>query len=287
MRIIDKIRNRESLTPTEHTLALFLQEHSREATNMSLNELSETLHASKSSVIRFCKKLGYKGHKELCVQLAKELDSFMFNGKELDFSIPFEAKDDKNTIAQKTYALEYGALNETFSDIHVEQLYKVSKMLHDKKNVYIYAGEDGHLLVNDFVSKLDTIGFSTHFKTIPSTNIQQAYLQEADSAALFVYYSLKGDDLVKIAQILSNKKIPIIIVTGPEKGPITKYACETVSVAYYENAPKIAGFGSFIAMQMILNMIYAYIFQMDYDKNIQVIKTMEENRRKNNSSKQG
>ena len=47
MRIIDKIRSRENLTPTESTLAIFLQEHSKEATNMSLNELAETLHASK------------------------------------------------------------------------------------------------------------------------------------------------------------------------------------------------------------------------------------------------
>ena len=103
MRIIDKIRNRENFTPTESALASYLQEHPKEATNLSLNELSDTLHASKSSIIRFCKKLGYKGHKELCVQLAKELDTFVFNGKELNYSVPYELSDSKKMIADICY----------------------------------------------------------------------------------------------------------------------------------------------------------------------------------------
>lgn len=286
MRIIDKIRHRENLTPTEHTLALFLQEHSKEATTMSLNELSTTLHASKSSIIRFCKKLGYKGHKELCVQLAKELDTFTFNDKELDASVPFEANDDKNTIAQKTYVLTSTALHETWQDIDVECLYRVSKNIHDKKNVYIYAGEDGYTLASDFANKLETIGIHVHLKAVAGTSLKQACMQEIDSIALFIYYHLKTDELIRAAQILANKKVPIIIVTGPEKGTLTKYATETISVAYYENTLKIGAFGSFVAMQLILNMIYAYMFQMDYDKNMNTIKALEENRKKYVSMKQ-
>ena len=158
MRIIDKIRNRENFTPTESALASYLQEHPKEATNLSLNELSDTLHASKSSIIRFCKKLGYKGHKELCVQLAKELDTFVFNGKELNYSVPYELSDSKKMIADKTYAIVMGALNETWSDLDVDKLSKIAKMIHDKKKLYIYAAEDSFLLARDLYLRLEKIG---------------------------------------------------------------------------------------------------------------------------------
>lgn len=279
MRIADKIRNRESWTPTESTIGLYLQEHSKEAAYMSLNELSEVLHASKSSIIRFCKKLGFRGHKELCMQLAKELDAFVLNDKEIDFSIPFEANDDSKTIAEKTYTLSVGALQETWSDIDIESLGHIAKLIHDKKNLYLYAEEDSYLLAKDFQAKLETIGSNARLKSTPGY-IRQACMQENESIAFMIYYSEKTDALAKVAHILQGKKITMIALTGPEKGPLSKYCQQIISVSYYEPSPKIAGFGSFVSMQMILNIIYGCIFNMDYEKNINAINNIEENRKK-------
>ncbi len=263
MRIIDKIRSRENLTPTESTLAIFLQEHSKEATNMSLNELAETLHASKSSIIRFCKKLGYKGHKELCVQLAKELDTFVFNGKELNFSLPFEAMDTKQTLAEKVYALSIGALNEVWNSIDVDKLNKIAKMIYERKKLYIYAGDDASLIAYEFQRKLRTINFSAFMESGISSNIRQAVLQEQDSIGLFIYYSESSDAMLKVAKTLSQKKIPMIVITGPDKGGLSVYGTETISISYYEPTPKISGFGSSIAMEFIMNILYAEIFNLD------------------------
>ncbi len=280
MRIIDKIRSRENLTPTESTLAIFLQEHSKEATNMSLNELAETLHASKSSIIRFCKKLGYKGHKELCVQLAKELDTFVFNGKELNFSLPFEAMDTKQTLAEKVYALSIGALNEVWNSIDVDKLNKIAKMIYERKKLYIYAGDDASLIACEFQRKLRTINFSAFMESGISSNIRQAVLQEQDSIGLFIYYSESSDAMLKVAKTLSQKKIPMIVITGPDKGGLSVYGTETISISYYEPTPKISGFGSSIAMEFIMNILYAEIFNLDYEKNMKMIIDVDDVKKK-------
>ncbi len=280
MRIIDKIRSRENLTPTESTLAIFLQEHSKEATNMSLNELAETLHASKSSIIRFCKKLGYKGHKELCVQLAKELDTFVFNGKELNFSLPFEAMDTKQTLAEKVYALSIGALNEVWNSIDVDKLNKIAKMIYERKKLYIYAGDDASLIAYEFQRKLRTINFSAFMESGISSNIRQAVLQEQDSIGLFIYYSESSDAMLKVAKTLSQKKIPMIVITGPDKGGLSVYGTETISISYYEPTPKISGFGSSIAMEFIMNILYAEIFNLDYEKNMKMIIDVDDVKKK-------
>ncbi len=280
MRIIDKIRSRENLTPTESTLAIFLQEHSKEATNMSLNELAETLHASKSSIIRFCKKLGYKGHKELCVQLAKELDTFVFNGKELNFSLPFEAMDTKQTLAEKVYALSIGALNEVWNAIDVEKISKVAKMIYDRKKLYIYAGDDARFVAEEFQRKLKNINFSVFMENGMSSNIRQSVLQEQDSIGLFIYYSESSDAMLKVAKTLSNKKIPMVVITGPDKGGLSVYGTETISISYYEPTPKISGYGSSLAMEFILNILYAEIFNLDHEKNMKMIIEVDDVKKK-------
>lgn len=280
MRIIDKIRNRENFTPIESALASYLQEHPKEATNLSLNELSDTLHASKSSIIRFCKKLGYKGHKELCVQLAKELDTFVFNGKELNYSVPYELSDSKKMIADKTHAIVMGALNETWSDLDVDKLSKIAKMIHDKKKLYIYAAEDSFLLARDLYLRLEKIGMHVCLQETTGANITQACQEDSDSAALFIYYSNPSEELIRIAQILSSKNIYMVALTGPNKGPLTIYANDHILVPYYEPDPKICGFGSSTAMKFVIDVIYAYIFHMDYEKNLHDIKLVEETKRK-------
>ncbi len=280
MRIIDKIRSRENLTPTESTLAIFLQEHSKEATNMSLNELAETLHASKSSIIRFCKKLGYKGHKELCVQLAKELDTFVFNGKELNFSLPFEAMDTKQTLAEKVYALSIGALNEVWNSIDVEKISKVAKMIYDRKKLYIYAGDDARFVAEEFQRKLKNINFPVFMESGMSSNIRQSVLQEQDSIGLFIYYSESSDAMLKVAKTLSNKKTPMVVITGPDKGGLSVYGTETISISYYEPTPKISGYGSSLAMEFILNILYAEIFNLDYEKNMKMIIDVDDIKKK-------
>ena len=97
-------------------------------------------------------------------------------------------------------------------------------------------------------------------------NITQACQEDSDSAALFIYYSNPSEELIRIAQILSSKNIYMVALTGPNKGPLTY--------------PKICGFGSSTAMKFVIDVIYAYIFHMDYEKNLHDIKLVEETKRK-------
>ena len=157
-------------------------------------------------------------------------------------------------IVDKTYAIVMGALNETWSDLDVDKLSKIAKMIHDKKKLYIYAAEDSFLLARDLYLRLEKIGM--HVCLHPS------------------------EELIRIAQILSSKNIYMVALTGPNKGPLTIYANDHILVPYYEPDPKICGFGSSTAMKFVIDVIYAYIFHMDYEKNLHDIKLVEETKRK-------
>lgn len=280
MKIIDQIRSKDMFTPTERTIAEYLEKNSREAVNLSLDELAGRLYVSKSSIIRFCKKLGFKGHKELSVQLAKELNTFIFDDKVLNPSFPYEPGDDRKKIADKTYTLNLGALEDTYQDLNLDQIYGIAKVIHDQGKVYIYSVESSYLNAKWLELGLRDIGIEARLITIPGSNVHQALRQESDSAALFIQYSERQEGLVRPAQVLKEKKIPVYLITGPKKGPLGNYATETVSISYYEPDPKVYPIGSFMAVKLVTDILYADLFNMDYQKNMDRIQKEERDRKK-------
>ena len=61
------------LTNTELKLADYILEHYDEALNYNVTELADSAGVSDASVVRFCKKLGYKGYQDFKVNAAKDV----------------------------------------------------------------------------------------------------------------------------------------------------------------------------------------------------------------------
>ena len=60
-------------SPAEMRIAKFIVEYPEETINMPIEELATRSEVSKSSVVRLCKTLGYRGYKQLCVALSADL----------------------------------------------------------------------------------------------------------------------------------------------------------------------------------------------------------------------
>ena len=267
MRIIDQIHERSAFTPTEREIATFLEENSKEAINLSLDELSEKIFVSKSTVIRFCKKLGFKGHKELCVELAKELSTYLMDDRRIDPSFPYKAGDDKKILADKAYALSYGALVQTYQDLDLEQLYRIAKVMHDKNRIYVYTFDENIYIVQAFVNGMRANGVNINLCPLSNGSVQMAAAQTPESVALFVTYHTRESSAIQAAKILSSRKVPLFVITGPFKGMLSTYAQEKVSVSIYEGEPKSVSISSRYAMSLILDILYAYFYSIDLEKN--------------------
>ncbi len=267
MRIIDQIHERSAFTPTEREIATFLEENSKEAVNLSLDELSEKIFVSKSTVIRFCKKLGFKGHKELCVELAKELSMYLMDDRRIDSSFPYKPGDDRKTMAEKVYALSYGSLVQTYQDLDLDQIYRVAKAMHDKSSVKVYAFDENISYIRAFVDELRELGGNISLCALSTVSVQQAASQTADSAALFIAYHSRETVMIQTARILSAKKIPLYVITGPFKGMLSTYAQEMIAASIYESEPKAVSISSRKAISLILDILYAYYYSFDLEKN--------------------
>lgn len=273
MRIETQLRERETFTPTENQIISYILEHTGEVINISLEELSDKLFISKSTIIRFCKKLGFAGHKEFCVQLAKELNSFMVNEAEFDPSFPFHKEDTNRAMAEKLLALKFNGLSDTYAELNLETIHTLAKAVHDHKSVSIYTTDENRFSSMELESRLENIGYNANVIYLQNSILKRANSQNPDTVALFISYNGRSHSMVQAARMLSEKKIPVYLITGPVKGSLEKYADSIIRVSYYEPLPKMAPFGSECGLSFVLDLLYGYLFEMDHDLNTELVKT--------------
>lgn len=276
MLVKDRVKKREDFTPTEVTIADFILEHTKEVIDLPLEQLASTLYVSKSSIIRFCKKLGFKGHKELCVQLAKEMNTFLVTNETITGSAPFGRNETRESLAQKILTLNYQALTDTYNDMDLSSCAEAVTFLTTHKKVYIYGAFSDFLVMMDFAYKLKRLGLDVTYSTTQGEQLRNAVIQPVDSVAVVFCYEGKSDELHKISRILQSKMIPMILMSGPYKGYLYKNADVIIHTAFTEERPKIAAMGSRTGMLLMVDILYSMLFLKNYDVNLQQIIEVED-----------
>lgn len=276
MLIKDKVKNKDKFTLTENQISEYILENAREVVDMPLEDLAAKLYVSKSTIIRFCKKLGFRGHKELCVQLAKEINTFLLDDKTMTGSAPFGRDDTFVSIAHKILALEYQALTDTYNGLEISQVEEASELLTTHKKIRVYGNAQDFPIVEDFSMKLQRLGKDVRWSNVPGIMIEETALQDADSCAVIFSYEAKNDIVVNAAEMLHRRMIPIILITGPFKGNLQKSASIVLRSSFTEERPKIGAMGSRTGMFLIADILYSMIFLREYDKNVQQITEVED-----------
>lgn len=276
MRIETKIHDREAFTPTENQIISFVMDHTSQVISMSLDDLSNQLYVSKSTIIRFCKKLGFAGHKEFCVQLARELNSFMAGESELNPSFPLEKNDSNRTVAEKLLALKFNSLNDTYAELNLETIYGLARAIHEHHNVTVYTADENRFAAMELEARLENLGYNVNVIYLQNSLLKRAGAQHRETTALFISYSQRQQAMAQAARILYEKKIPVYLVTGPVKGMLEKYADSIIRIGYYEPSPKIAPFGSSAGISLVLDLLYGYLFEMDHEHNIELVRSESE-----------
>ncbi len=264
MRIIDKLHERSALTPTEREIAGYLEDKGKDCLSLSLDELADAIPVSKSTLIRFCKKLGYKGHKEFILAFSRELNTFLVDDRQLNASFPYLAEDDVQKIIDKTYALNYGALVQTYQDIDQEALVRTARLIYEKKRIALFVDAETLPQALNFENSLETIGI--HAKIIGEP-VERASLLESDSVALFVSYKGRNESLVQAARLLEWKKVPAVLITGPLPSPLKSVIPDVLSAIVYESSPKAVSISSRNGIQLVLDMIFGLLYHKDCEKN--------------------
>lgn len=121
MRFEEVINNNYSkLNENDLYILKFICSNKKECSNLSINNLGDKCNVSRTTILRFTQKLGFKGYSEFKVFLR------------------WEEEEDDNKIEKDYVNKFYLDLEETKKNLKQKNLWEISKLLYDANRVFIY-----------------------------------------------------------------------------------------------------------------------------------------------------
>lgn len=269
MIIDNAIKLCSTFTPVENEIALYVMKNKDHIINLSIQQLADEIHISKSAIHRFCNKIGLKGFNELKVKLAQDLAETQKEGEVIDVNYPFKKQDSQKMIASRLLKLYETTIRDTYDFIDPVELEKITKLLHKASVIDIYTHAHNLNPAENFQDKMLTIGRMVQCPKSFYKQRMTVMAASSDHVALVLSYSGKATFILPIIRMLYKKKIPVVLIGKAGSNLYPQYIKHHLYISDRENLrDRISQFASHIAMQYMLDVVFGCIYNIDRNKNI-------------------
>ena len=263
--IKEKLNSGLKLSPSERQLADYIFEYPDRFLKMSIPDVSKQLYVSKSTIIRFAKKLGFVGHKDLCLSLAKELSLETANPVVLDQMRPLAEQIRADTVVQDLLKLYNRVLIRHCGQLDIKQLNRIADMISERRRVILFGLADAYLIASDFQYKLMEIGIDAILPIAPDIFWKQGFNVKNGDITLII--SLKGDyrDLFDITSLMNKRESRIVLLEGSEDEKLSMFAEEVVNIECNEGDASMRMIANRTLVTFVLDIIYLLIYLRNED----------------------
>lgn len=268
MTIIEQLTKSTNFNGSEKELAKYILQHKEQVINLSIQKLATATFSSTSTIVRLCRKIGLKGYQDFKIQLSAELQQHYNNISTVDPDFPFNEDDSNKEITQKLLNVMQNSLAETSQLITNELLERAVREISQSQRFGVFAYGDTYVSALSFQNKLMKINCQA---TLPILSDESQFLATNFSktdCALLISYSGRSKATFEIAKILRLNGCFIITVTSDSNSEIAKLSDLILPVINSESENlKISPFASQVAIEYVLNSLYACLFVANFEEN--------------------
>ena len=231
-------QNLDKLNPTDFIVWRYIYAHKKECCYISIYDIADNCNVSRTTVLRFAKKLGLDGFSDLKVMLKMEVG---------------QAREKPSIdIAEAGMNL----CHQVGEEIAKQDFTRLNKLVYKAKRIFVYASGHVQKNVSSEISRL-FINCNVLVYEIKGPDEFNSILKTASNEDLFIIISLSGESekVVDVAQKLHLLKIPLISLTKLKSNTLATYSTESIYITPV-NLPATVGFeyksmlGFFLAVEM-------------------------------------
>ncbi len=254
---------------SEKQLANYILEHGEKILQYSIQELAKETFTSPATIVRLCKKIGLQGYRDFKIRYSAELQCDTTTTQRVDANFPFTDKDDNRQIAYKIASLQKEAIDDTIKLIDFEIINHIITLLNSAKSIHMFGTGNSILAGLSFQHKMMRIGKLVELKVIPGEQTFMPYTMTCKDVAIMISYSGETSEVIRIASVLKDKKIPMIGITSLGENQLSKFCDYVLHTGSREKIfSKIAPFSSKTSIEYLLDVLYSCIFRLDYTTHI-------------------
>ncbi|PRR84413.1 MurR/RpiR family transcriptional regulator [Clostridium vincentii] len=260
-----------SFTDTDQKLAEYTLANREEVVMLSAKELAQRVNSSAAAVVRFSKRIGYKGFTELKVELAKDKEE-----KEDEFNAIIKENDSIDSMVKKAESINLRAMERTYKLINKKVLERAIKSLNECENIYLFGIGASGLVAQDFQYKLSRINKMAIYQVDEHIQVASAVHIGPNDVAIGISYSGESKGVNVSLTRARNQGAKTIAITSFNKNSLSKIVELPLYIPSEETELRIGAITSRISELLITDLLYLGIAKDDFQKTEEyIIKTKE------------
>lgn len=250
-----------SFTDTEEKLAGYILENKQEVVMLNAQDLADKVKTSAAAVVRFSKKIGYKGFTALKVDLAKESNEVTEN-----FNTIIKENDSIEMMVKKSEAINMNAMSQTYKLINMDVLKATIDSLGNCKNVYLFGVGASGLVALDFQYKLSRIKRIAMYQQDAHIQVAQAAHIGPDDVAIGLSYSGETKEVNIALRKAKELGAKTIAITKFNNNSLSKIVDYSLHIPSEEEEIRIGAITSRLSSLVITDLLYLGLAKKDFNQ---------------------
>lgn len=244
------------MTPVEQRIANFILENPRKIINMPVKDIAFNSNTSDAAIVRFAKRVGLAGIKELKVELAKELHTL--EKEKISRVIDLEADNHKD-IFDKVFKNTIQALYNTEKIVSRDVMEEAAHLILKADSIFIFGVGDSANVGHDIEQKLHRVNVNAFFtadKYLCLTRLSNA----RDNDVLFVItLSGKTAEVIEVVKKAKALGIKVVILTQNHASIAKRHSDLAIEITEEETNIQYMNMTSRIAQLVICDVLFFYV----------------------------
>jgi DNA-binding MurR/RpiR family transcriptional regulator len=240
----------KAMTKSEQKVADYVMNHTEEAVYLTVTDLAEKVSVGETTVLRFCRKLNYKGYQDFKLAVAQ---SQVASTEKLDREI--SDSDPLGVVAAKITQQNTKTLTNTLELFQGEVLQKAIDLLSAAKSISFFGIGSSGFTAQDAEHRFMRMGFNVSYSADSHVMAMKASLVKEGDVVIGISTSGSTKDVVDTMRIAKDKEAKVVCITNHGRSPITKYADVILLAASKESPLQGGAFSSKIAQLHLLDIL--------------------------------
>lgn len=267
--MLNMLKYKEELSMTERAVLDYLIEHKATLKDFSVEKIAEAAYTSPASVVRMCKKLGYKGFKDF------KIDFILANAKvEIPETREYEdvvlAKDEncgKTAIENNIRVLE-----DTLKLYDEATIQKAAEIIMSARKILIFGKGSSYLVCKDLEMKLRRINKFCIAQGESHDQLVDASFINHKDVIIFVSNSGKTKEIVSAALLARENKARVVSIVKYGASMLAELSDVNLYTSSLEGEFRSAAMTSRISQMCVVDALFAKCAYIDIDRSLRTLR---------------
>lgn len=258
--ILEKLKVMKDYTKQEKHLVDYILAHPETILSLSSDDLSKKSHVSKSTITRFCQKLGLKGYREFQLRFTNEhyreqqhqeiSTSSLRSSKDLQDSIRFTSDLYMNMILDSKSLIQY------------QNLARVINYMKIATYIDFYGAGINYYQALYFSEKFRAIGFESNAYSYHNQFVLGDLQKNKKTLAFLISQSGNNPSMIECAHYLKKQGIKTVSVSGLRSQQLEILCDEHLSLISKFNDIQIMNSSRHLSIMFLLDILFNHFYTL-------------------------